>query len=96
MSFQHRSSIMIRRKAGEKKAREKPQKGGPPKCKNVGTVWSLAERRGNIGEPGSIGGVVPGGGMAGKIGGPQQQQRSTAAAHQRRVSDTTTGRGRRK
>ena len=25
-------------------------------CKNVGTVWSLAERRGNIGEPGSIGG----------------------------------------
>ena len=28
-----------------------------PKCKNVGTVWSLAERRGNIGDPGSIGGA---------------------------------------
>ena len=24
------------------------------KCKNVGTVWSLAEGRGSIGEPGSI------------------------------------------
>ena len=30
------------------------------KCKNVGTVWSLAERTGNIGEPGSKGGVFPG------------------------------------
>ena len=32
----------------------------------------------------------------GNIGGRQQQQGSTAAAQQQRVSDTTTGRGRRK
>ena len=31
-----------------------------PKCKNVRTVWSLAERKGNVGEPGSKGGLVPG------------------------------------
>ena len=38
-----------------------------PKCKNAGTVWSLAERRGNVGEPRSIReGVYPGGGIAGK------------------------------
>ena len=66
------------------------------KCEDVGTAWSLAERRGNIIEPGSGGGVVRGEGMTEKIGGPQQHQGSTAAAQQQRVSDTTTGRGRRK
>ena len=55
------------------------------KCKNVGTVSSVAQRKEKIGEPGSKGGGGSRGNNYGNIGESQQHQHSTAAAQQQRV-----------